>query len=180
MIATTSMAAIVSGSIKHPAPLAIGALVGLIIPIFFLAVVHKSLFRRQLPGWFPRWSSWYEGTAIIVGSILTFLVMSPFALASCSRYFRYYSSYCHYTDQEIGMILTIGLVFGAFFFQSEYLIREAIGNRRKPSKPKTTQPVQQTTESSAPDVGPPQKLQSNSLLSELERLKKELGQSKRS
>ncbi|MDS3861659.1 hypothetical protein RIF25_12670 [Thermosynechococcaceae cyanobacterium BACA0444] len=175
MMATTFMGLLVSGSIKHPTPLAIGALLGLLIPIFFLAVVHKSLFRRQVPGWFPRWSSWYEGTAIIVGSILTFLVMTPFAYASCGRYFRYYSSYCHYTDQKIGMILTIGLVFGAFFFQSEYLIRDAIGNRKKASKPKVSQPAQPTIKPQNPDVEPPQKLQSNSLLSELARLKKELG-----
>ncbi len=174
LIPTSYFGVLIADAVKHPAPLAISTLVGLLIPIFFLAIVHKSLFRRNVPGWFPRWSSWYEGTAIIVGSVLSFFVMMPFAAGSCGHYYRY----C--TDQEIGIILTIGLVFGAFFFQTEYLIRDAIGNRRKPKTAPglaatPVDPVQQTPEQPAPGVEPPKKLQSNSILSELERLKKELG-----
>lgn len=168
LIPTSYIGSLIANSVKHPAPLAIAALIGLLIPIFFLAVVHKSLFRRNLPGWFPRWSSWYEGLMIIVGSILSFFVMMPFSLGACGRYYRY----CHISDQEMRLILTIGLVFGAFFFQAEYLIRQAIGNRRKP---KTPQAVQPTTEKTAPGLEPPPKFQGKTMISELERLKREIG-----
>ncbi len=144
---------------NHIAPVVIGVVLGLLLPTFFLAVVHKSLFLRHLPGWFPRWSSWYEGAIITVGSLLTLLVMMPF-----TRFAR-----------EMRLILAIGLVYGAFFFQVEYLIRQAIGNRRKPKTSSPLQPSRQPTEALPQATESPKKLQSNSILSELERLKRELG-----
>lgn len=169
------MTLVFSAPINHPGRAAIALFIGLLIPIFFLAIVHKSIFRRNVPGWFPRWSSWYEGTAIIVGSVLCFLAMMPFAVASCaSTYQRYYSD-CDISREHWAWITTIGFVFGAYFFQVEYLIRQAIGNRRKPSPAQVPQAPPQTTAAPAPRLEPPPKFQGKTLLSELERLKRELG-----